>query len=207
MILSITNVGFTSRRGYDSLRFPTFALFVFSNFLANLWLNVVYDDADDLPNDSHTHRPHKHSRLDSSTLSDGLNVLFLFSRHCYQHWHAFSSFSGIFLWPDVIFVSCTLVSATHSLTELLLFVHVNLIGRFEPFAATRIARHFRRWLGISERHSCGRERIVPLNRYLCESLAYPGGGGHWAIAQCLKIYCPVIFWDDTNGPVLRNMFN
>ena len=34
-----------------------------------------------------------------------------------------------------------------------------------------------------------------------------GGGGHWAIAQCLKIYCPVIFWDDTNGPVLRNMFN
>jgi hypothetical protein len=31
------------------------------------------------------------------------------------------------------------------------------------------------------------------------------GGGNWAIAQCSKIYCPVILGDGTYGPVLRNI--
>ena len=31
------------------------------------------------------------------------------------------------------------------------------------------------------------------------------GGGHWAIAQRLKIYCPIDFLGNSNGPTPKNI--
>ena len=47
------------------------------------------------------------------------------------------------------------------------------------------------------------ERVVYRDGYVRPNRSGVARGDHWAIAQCLEIYCPKIFGDDGYCPVLK----